>query len=129
MIINKKGFAVFFVTILVLMAMFGIVMNIALVAFFQAQIIRNITRSNQAYFASESGAEDALLRMRQKPSSSAQNYTLAVGSASDMDLIRQLEKDAGAEFVVEGEADFDLETKKMEEDLMKELKRQGVDFK
>jgi chromosomal replication initiator protein DnaA len=54
---------------------------------------------------------------------------LTVGSASDMDLIRQLEKDAGADHVVEGEGDFDMETKKMEEDLMKELKRQGVDFK
>ena len=55
---------------------------------------------------------------------------MAVGSASDMDLIRQLEKDAGADFDLSSTInDFDIETKKMEEDLMKELKKQGVDFK
>ncbi|KPJ55058.1 hypothetical protein AMJ47_02095 [Parcubacteria bacterium DG_72] len=79
MLNNKKGFAVFFVTILVLMAMFGIVMNIALVAYFQSQIIRNITRSTQAYFAAEAGGEDGLLRTRQRPSTAALLYNLNVG--------------------------------------------------
>lgn len=79
---NKKGFAVFFVTILVLMAMFGIVMNIALVAFIQSQIIRNITRSTQAYFSAEAGIEDSLLRLRQRPNSSAFSYNFNVGNTA-----------------------------------------------
>ena len=65
-------------------------------------------------------------RARPKPEMPESGFT--AGSASDMDLIRQLEKDAGADFVVEDD-DFDVETKKMEQDLMKELKKQGVDFR
>lgn len=79
---NKKGFAVFFVTILVLMAMFGIVMNTAIVAYLQAQILRNITRSTQAYYTAEAGIEDALLLLKTKGSGSAFFYNLNVGQAT-----------------------------------------------
>jgi hypothetical protein len=79
---SRKGFAVFFITIIVLMAMFGIVMNIALVAYFQSEIVRNITKSTQAYYASEGGAEDGLLRMRKRPTSAASLYNLDVGPSS-----------------------------------------------
>jgi Tfp pilus assembly protein PilX len=79
---NKKGFAVFFITILVLMAMFGIVMNTALVAYFQSQIIRNVVRSSQVYYAAEGGVEDGLLRMRLRPTSSESTYNFNVGSSS-----------------------------------------------
>jgi chromosomal replication initiator protein DnaA len=57
------------------------------------------------------------------------NMGFSAGSMSDMDLIRQLEKEASGGLDAQPKSDFDVETKRMEADLMKELKKQGIDFK
>ena len=72
----KKGFAVFFITILVLIASFGIIMNTAIIAYLQALILRDATKSTQAYYAAEAGIEDVLLQLRKNGSSPAFSYNI-----------------------------------------------------
>src|SRR3989344_6038488 len=60
----EKGFAEYFLTILVMVVMLGILLSLALIVFNQQRIANNISRSNQAYLAAEAGVEDALLRIK-----------------------------------------------------------------
>ena len=61
---GEKGFAAYFLTILVMVVMLGILLSLALIIFNQQRIANNISRSNQAYLAAEAGVEDALLRIK-----------------------------------------------------------------
>jgi len=85
--LNKKiksselGFAAFFVTILVLVAMISIAISITALTIGEQKISKDITRTNQAYYAAEAGAEDALLRLTKSKKRSSP-YALSVGSAS-----------------------------------------------
>jgi|GEM_PF-630384 len=60
---NQKGFAVFFITILILAAMFGIGVSLTILTLGEHNISRNIIKSSQAYYIAEAGVEDALLRL------------------------------------------------------------------
>lgn len=62
-ILNQKGFAVYFLTILVLIIAFGIALSLSFLAAGEARISRNIIVSSQAYYIAEAGIEDALLRI------------------------------------------------------------------
>ena len=85
--LNKKiksselGFAAFFVTILVLVVMTSIAISITALTIGEQKISKDITRTNQAYYAAEAGVEDALLRLT-KGKKKSSPYTLSVGSAS-----------------------------------------------
>jgi len=79
---NQKGFVVFFITILVLVAVFGIALSISLLTLGQQKIINNIIKSTQVYFIAEAGIEDALLRLNNNPSMAALSYNLNVGTGS-----------------------------------------------
>jgi len=78
---NQKGFALFYVTILVLAIIIASGMNISVLTYNQQKIFQNIVKSTQAYYAAEAGLEDALLRLENDmnlPSS----YSFNVGTAS-----------------------------------------------
>ena len=79
---NQKGFVVFFITILVLVAVFGISLSISLLTFGQQKIINNIIKSTQAYYISEAGIEDALWQLNNDPNMVALSYNLNVGNGS-----------------------------------------------
>lgn len=61
---NERGFAAFFVTILILAVVFGIGTSIFILSYGEQKIIKNVARSSQAYYAAESGLEDAILRVK-----------------------------------------------------------------
>lgn len=78
---ENKGFAAFYVTILVLAVIFALAVSIAVLTYNEQKIIQNVVKSNQTYYAAESGIEDALLRLAKEKNWSSP-YTLNVGSGS-----------------------------------------------
>ena len=78
---NKKGFTVFFITILVLIAAFGVIVNMTFVSYLQSKILRNAVSSSRAYYAAEAGLEDALLRFLKMGMPCSDPNTLLVGDA------------------------------------------------
>lgn len=84
---TEKGFTTFYLTILVLAAALVAAAGIFTITFQEQKVIRNITKSNQAYFAAEAGLEDATLRIV-KSMDVPSKYTLAVGGESaDVQII------------------------------------------
>jgi len=75
---SQKGFAAFFITILVLAVMFGIALSITVLTLGQQRISGNIVKSNQAYYVAEAGIEDILLRLTNGMNWS-NPYTLGLG--------------------------------------------------
>ena len=63
---NQKGFAAFYLTVLILAVVFTIGTSISILIYGQEKISRNIVRSSQAYYTAEAGIEDALLRLEKK---------------------------------------------------------------
>jgi len=78
---NQKGFAAFFIAILVLTVIFGIAISLTVLVLGQQKISRNVTNSTQSYFAAEAGIEDTLLRLAKKMKWSSP-YNLNVGNGS-----------------------------------------------
>lgn len=78
---NQKGFAVFFITILILAVMFGVGVSLTILTLGEHNISRNIIKSSQAYYIAEAGVEDAIYRVKNSMNVSA-NYTLAVDEGS-----------------------------------------------
>lgn len=77
---NQKGFIAFFIAILVLVIVFGIVLSISFLTLSQQKISGNIIKSSQAYYVAEAGIEDSLLRLN-KGMNFSNSYNLAVGQA------------------------------------------------
>lgn len=59
----QQGFAAFFITILIIVIVFGIAVSIFILTYGGQKIIKNILKSSQAYYIAEAGIEDALLRL------------------------------------------------------------------
>jgi len=78
---NHKGFAVYFVAILVLVAMIGVAISITILTMNEYTISSNIVKSSQAYFAAETGIEDAIYRIKKFLNVPA-SYTITVGEGS-----------------------------------------------
>jgi len=78
---NQKGFALFYVTILVLGIIIASGINISVLTYNQQKIFQNIVKSTQAYYAAEAGLEDALLRLENDMNWSSP-YTLNVGGGT-----------------------------------------------
>lgn len=76
---NQKGFAAFFVTILVLAIMLGLAFSITILVLGEQQISKNIVKSTQAYYIAEAGIEDALLRLKENPTTLSISYNMNVG--------------------------------------------------
>lgn len=83
LIFQRRGFVALFITILILVVMFGIAISLTVLTLGQERISRNITQSTQAYYLAEAGAEDALLRLVKKMNwLSLYNLTLAGGTTT-----------------------------------------------
>ena len=80
-VISKKGFAAIFLALIILGLIFAIGLSISLLAFGQQIISGEITKSTQAYFAAEAGAEDALLRLI-KGWTFSSPYNFSIGNSS-----------------------------------------------
>lgn len=84
---NQKGFAAFFVTILVLAIMLGLAFSITILVLGGQRISKNIVKSTQAYYIAEAGIEDALLRLRENPTTLSLSYNINVGQgAGNVDI-------------------------------------------
>ena len=79
---NQKGFVVFFITILILAAMFSIGVSITILTLGEHNISRNIIESSQAYYIAEAGIEDALWRLKKDSTQSGFSYAMNVGDGS-----------------------------------------------
>lgn len=77
---NQRGFAAFFVTILVFSVVFAISTGIFILTYGEQKIIKNITNSNKAYYAAESGLEDAIIRVK-KSMNLPSNYSISSDGA------------------------------------------------
>lgn len=75
---HQKGFAAFYISVLVMVVVFGIAVSIFILTYREQKIAKNITEANQAYYAAESGIEDALLRLVKNLNWSSP-YKLSVG--------------------------------------------------
>lgn len=73
---NKKGFAIFFIVILVMIAMFEVVITVTFLALGEQKIVENNTKSTASYYTAEIGIEDALLRLKNNPNISASSYVI-----------------------------------------------------
>jgi len=78
---SKNGFAALYLTVLILAVILALSVSISVLTFGQQKISQNITKSSQAYYASEAGLEDALLKLVKKMSWSSP-YNLKVGNAT-----------------------------------------------
>lgn len=79
--IFQRGFAAFYLTILILVVVFGIAIFVFTLTLGEQKISRNIIKSTQSYYVSEAGIEDALLRLVKKMNWSSP-YGLKVGNGS-----------------------------------------------
>ena len=78
---NQKGMAAIFITILILVIIFGIGISLATLALSEYKMLKTITKSSQSYYASEAGLEDALLRIA-KDLNYTSPYTLILDDSS-----------------------------------------------
>src|SRR3989344_2638804 len=60
---KEQGFAAFFLSVILFTVAFAVAISISLLTLFQQQVGDNASYSAQAYYAAESGLEDALLRV------------------------------------------------------------------
>ncbi len=78
---NQKGFALFYVAMLVLSVIIAASMSISFLTYTQQKSFKDIVNSTQAYYAAEAGVEDALLRIKNDMNWSSP-YSFNAGSAS-----------------------------------------------
>lgn len=76
---KERGIVAFYMLILILVVILGIGVSIYILTRGEQKILRNIVKSNQAYYVAEAGAEDALLRLS-KGMNWSSPYTLSVGA-------------------------------------------------
>ena len=86
---EDRGFAAFYVTILVLAVIFALAVSIAVLTYNEQKIIENVVKSNQTYYVAESGIEDALLRLVEEMNWSSP-YNLTVGDGTTLVTISDI---------------------------------------
>lgn len=64
---NQKGFAAFYITLLIMAVILGIAGSIFISTWGEQKISGNIVKSSQAYYIAEAGIEDALFRLSKNP--------------------------------------------------------------
>ena len=79
---KSRGFAAFYVTILVLAVVFAMAVSIFILTYNEQKISQNIIKSTQAYYTAEAGAEDALLRLADSNMSWSSPYVLNLADNS-----------------------------------------------
>ncbi len=86
---SQQGFIALVVAILILVTMISIGVSISTLVIGRHKISFNLLKSNQAYFAAESGIEDALLRL-EKDMDWTTTSTLKVGQATSTIQISEI---------------------------------------
>lgn len=76
---KQKGVAAVLITILVLSVMFAVAMSFGIITVAQERASGNVVKASQAYYAAETGMEDALLRLKNNPAIGSLSYTINVG--------------------------------------------------
>ena len=80
---NQRGFAAFFITILIMIVVFGIAVSIFILTYSEQKITRNIVKSTQSYYAAEAGIEDSIYRIiKGKQYEAINNLTVKEGTAT-----------------------------------------------
>ncbi len=75
---SQKGFAVFYLTMLVMAVALGLTASVFALSASQQKIAQDAVRSSQAYYAAEAGAEDAIYRIK-KMLDIPSEYSINVG--------------------------------------------------
>lgn len=83
---NKKGFIMFFMAALVLVLMFGIGVSVYILTYREQKILRNITRSSQAYYTAEAGIEDSIYRLISGKNYEATNQLVVGQGLADISI-------------------------------------------
>lgn len=78
---NQKGFAATLITFLVLLSMLSLAMSMMVIIISRHQIVENVIKSTQSYYAAEAGIEDSILRLKNNPQTSSLSYSLNVGES------------------------------------------------
>jgi len=80
---KEKGFAAFYLVILVLVVTLGIGVSIFILTKGEQKILRNITKSTQAYYTAEAGIEDNIYRIiKEKKYEAVNSLTVGEGTAT-----------------------------------------------
>lgn len=79
---NQKGYVVLITTFFILIIMLSVALTMSSQVALEQKTTTNAVKSTQAYYAAESGIEDALLILRRNPQLSSANYSLNVNGAT-----------------------------------------------
>ncbi len=77
----EKGFIISLVTFFVMTIAVVVILVMGSLMSYNQKISTNSVKSTQSYYAAESGAEDALLRLKNNPNMSSLSYNVTVGGA------------------------------------------------
>ena len=80
---NQKGFAAFYITLLIMVVILGIASSIFILTRGEQKISRNIVKSSQAYYVAEAGIEDSIYRIvKGKKYEATNSLTVGEGTAT-----------------------------------------------
>ena len=79
---NQGGYVILMVTFSVMIIMLVIAMSLSFLTVNRQKSISNTIKSTQAYYASEAGIEDALVRLKINPSMSSLIYDLTINNTT-----------------------------------------------
>ena len=82
----QKGFAAFFITLLILAVMFGIAVSITILTLGEYRILKNIVKSSQAYYTAEAGIEDSIYRIIKGKKYEATNNLVVGGGLATISI-------------------------------------------
>ena len=90
---NQKGFAAFYLTVLILAVVFTIGASVSILIYGQEKISRNIIKSSQAYYTAEAGIEDSIYRIiKEKKYEAANSLQVGTQGAATISIISQNNK-------------------------------------
>ena len=79
---EEKGYVISIIVFFILIIMMSMAISVATLIAFRQQASTNFTRGITSYYTSESGIEDALLRLRNNPNMSALSYSVSLNGAT-----------------------------------------------
>ncbi len=79
---SEKGYAITVMTFFIMLLMLSLATTVSSLAAWRQNMATNALASTQAYYAAESGIEDALLQINASPQMASSTYSLAVGPAT-----------------------------------------------
>lgn len=108
---NQRGFATFYVTILILSVVFTVAVSIYVISYGQQKIVQNMGKSSQSEYSAESGIEDALLRLKKNSQMAATSYILNIEDSTASVSISGI---IGGARTISSEGNFKNRVRKME---------------